>query len=184
MSKPYGRCRNGNACTAKERMRRLPGLAMLSIARHFKNVRLANLWRFRKRITGDMHVRDFDFPLKSTLEKPFDAFQEMVKRRFSDVHMAQSRLKAMTALYLRCAGYTMEAVDEEMQRHSPASTTRTGQLDAAVQRQKVLICLRRARRYCDIASSEVSPEKLQIFVAEAELIEREKTEQAARLVFH
>ncbi len=79
-----------------------------------KSTRLADFWRFRKRITPDMKLWSYEFPLRCSLEKPFAAFQEMVRRRFADIHMDTSRLNAMTALYLRCAGFKRKTVDQGM----------------------------------------------------------------------
>ncbi len=39
--------------------------------------------------------------------------------------MDESRLDAAIALYIRCAGYTMQEVANELYRHTPAPTDRT-----------------------------------------------------------
>ncbi|EGW50024.1 hypothetical protein HMPREF1022_02967 [Desulfovibrio sp. 6_1_46AFAA] len=44
-----------------------------------RSPRLANLWRFRRRITPEMQVRQFEFPRTGALDAPFAAYQEMVK---------------------------------------------------------------------------------------------------------
>lgn len=84
-----------------------------------RSPRQANLWCFRRRVAPHMQVRPFEFPRTGVLTTPFPAYREMVKRRFADVKLAQSRLDYMTALYLRCAGYTKTEVSDELARHSP-----------------------------------------------------------------
>ncbi len=66
----------------------------------------ANLWRFRGRIAPGMEVRKHKFPKTGTLASPYDAYREMVKKRFPE-KMDASRLDAAIALYMRYAGYTM-----------------------------------------------------------------------------
>lgn len=43
----------------------------------------------------------------------------MVRRRYADLRVGLSRLEAVLALHLRCAGYHRKQVEEEMQRHTP-----------------------------------------------------------------
>ena len=43
----------------------------------------------------------------------------ILKRRYSDLKVGLSRLDAVLALHLRCAGYLRKLVEEEMQRHTP-----------------------------------------------------------------
>ena len=111
---------------------------------HFKNWlsqkshRLSQLWRFRNRITPDMQVREFRFDQLCKLKKPFACFRDMVREKYADVHMDQSRLDAMTALYLRCAGYTMDTVDQELIRHSPRPTTEAERSDSLERRTRIL----------------------------------------------
>ena len=46
----------------------------------------------------------------------------MVKKRFPE-KMDDSRLDAVIALYMRCAGYTMQEVANELYRHPPPAPT-------------------------------------------------------------
>ena len=111
---------------------------------HFKNwlaqksQRLAQLWRFRNRITPDMQVREYRVDPLCKLKKPFACFRDMVREKYADVHMDQSRLDAMTALYLRCTGYTMDTVDQELIRHSPRPTTEAEKSDSLERRTRIL----------------------------------------------
>ena len=83
-----------------------------------RNPYLGNLWRFRKRIAPGVEVRQHEFPRVGTLASPYAAYRNMVKKRFSE-KMDESRLDASIALYMRCAGYTMQEVANELYRHSP-----------------------------------------------------------------
>lgn len=80
---------------------------------------LANLWRFRKRIAPGVEIRQCEFPKVGTLASPYTAYREMVKKRFPE-KMDESRLDAAIALYMRCAGYTVQEIVNELYRHAPA----------------------------------------------------------------
>ena len=80
---------------------------------------LANLWRFRKRIAPDEETRQREFPKIGILASPYTAYRSMVEKHFPE-KMDESRLDAVIALYLRCAGYTPQEVANELYRHSPA----------------------------------------------------------------
>ncbi len=58
-----------------------------------RNPSLANLWRFRKRITPGVEVRKRTFPKTGALPSPYAAYREMVKKRFPE-KMDESRLDA------------------------------------------------------------------------------------------
>lgn len=79
---------------------------------------LGNLWRFRKRIAPGIEVRQREFPRVGTQASPYMAYREMVKKRFPE-KMDDSRLDAVIALYMRCAGYTVQEVANELYRHTP-----------------------------------------------------------------
>ena len=95
---------------------------------HFKhwlgkcNPYLANLWRFCKRIAPGVEVRQYEFPSVGTQASPYAANRNTVKKRFPE-KMDDSRLDAVIALNMRCAGYTMQEVANELYRHSPARPT-------------------------------------------------------------
>lgn len=177
------------------------GLPMLNIARHFLMLQqqrqkeetrkkqskgrhslplfkhwLGQLWRLRSRITPDMQVKEFRFNRRCILESPLYGFQAMVQDRFADVRMDQSRLDSATALYLRCVGYTMEAVDQELMRHSPRPTTDRKQRDSLERRTRILQYAYGTAGDIDIAASRPTPEKVQRFITEAEQKEQELRE--------
>jgi len=141
-----------------------------------KSHRLGQLWRLRNRITPDMQVKEFRFNRRCKLESPLYGFQAMVQDRFADVRMEQSRLDSATALYLRCAGYTMEAVDQELMRHSPPPTTYRDQRDSLERRTRILQYAYGTAGDIDIAASRPTPEKVQRFIADAEQKEQELRE--------
>ena len=95
---------------------------------HFKywlgkcNPHLANLWRFRKRIAPGVEVRQYEFPSVGTQASPYAAYRNMVKKRFPE-KVDESRLDAVIALNMRCAGYTMQEVANELYRHPPPAPT-------------------------------------------------------------
>ena len=145
---------------------------------------LGNLWRFRKRISPGVEVRQRDFPRVGTLASPYTAYREMVKKRFPE-KMDESRLDATIALYMRCAGYTMQEVANELYRHSPArpkGQNRDERMDYG--RRVVWYAFGTAG---DIDIANVRPTEAQIlkFIQEAEHIEhktwRERTSSMPRM---
>ena len=145
---------------------------------------LGNLWRFRKRISPGVVVRQRDFPRVGTLASPYTAYREMVKKRFPE-KMDESRLDATIALYMRCAGYTMQEVANELYRHSPArpkGQNRDERIDYG--RRVVWYAFGTAG---DIDIANVRPTEAQIlkFIQEAEDIEhktwRERTSSMPRM---
>ena len=136
---------------------------------------LGNLWRFRKRIAPGVEVRQCEFPRVGTLASPYASYREMVKKRFPE-KMDASRLDAAIALYMRCAGYTMQEVANELYRHTPARPH--GQ-----NRDERIDYSRRVGWYAfgtagdiDIANIQPTPEQIQKFNSEAKQIERERIE--------
>ncbi len=89
-----------------------------------KNHRLGQPWRFRERITPDMQVREYNVEPLCKLKRPFLCFQDMLREKYADIRMDQSRLDAETALHLRCVGYTQDEVDRELTRPPPAPPQR------------------------------------------------------------
>ena len=138
-----------------------------------KNHRLGQLWRLRNRITPDMQIKEFRFHQQCRLKSPLYAFQAMVQAKYADTRMEQSRLDSATALYLRCAGYTMDAVDLELFRHTPCSFTNTELRDSLERRTRILQYAYGTAGDIDIAASRPTPEKVQRFIAEAEQKEQE-----------
>ena len=140
-----------------------------------RNPYLGNLWRFRKRIAPGVEVRQHEFPRVGTLASPYAAYRNMVKKRFPE-KMDESRLDAAIALYMRCAGYTVQEVANELYRHTPARPK--GQ-----NRDKRIDYGRRVVWYAfgtagdiDIANIQPTPEQVQKLIAEAEQIERQTQE--------
>jgi hypothetical protein len=66
-----------------------------------RSKRLAGLWKFRKRITPEMEVRQFEFPKTGNLASPYRAYRALFQKRMEGEHMDDSRLDAMIALRMR-----------------------------------------------------------------------------------
>ncbi len=135
-----------------------------------RNPYLANLWRFRKRIAPGVEVRKREFPKVGTQPSPYAAYREVVKKCFPE-KIDESRLDATIALHMRCAGYTLQEVVNELYRHSPARPH--GQ-----NRDERIDYIRRVGWYAfgtagdiDIANIQPTQEHIQKFLAEAEPIE-------------
>lgn len=125
-----------------------------------------------------MQVRPFEFPRTGVLTTPFPAYREMVKRRFADVKLAQSRLDYMTALYLRCAGYTKPEVSDELARHSPAPSSQCEKNIRVFYEHRIVGQAFGVAGDIDIASSQPTLEQILKFNHEAE--ERERTQRERR----
>ena len=65
------------------------------------------------------HFNEGYLPKIGKMQNPLIPYREMVTRRYSDLKVGLSRLEAVLALHLRCAGYLRKQVEEEMQRHTP-----------------------------------------------------------------
>lgn len=131
---------------------------------------LGNLWRFRKRIAPGVEVRQREFPKIGTLASPYAAYRNMVKKRFSE-KMDESRLDAAIALYMRCAGYTMQEVVNEMYRHSPARPHGQNRDERIDYSRKVGWYAFGAAGDIDIANINPTPEQIQKFNRDAEHIQ-------------
>lgn len=145
-----------------------------------RSPRLGNLWKFRRRITPDMEVREFEFPKTGTLSTPFAAYQEVVKRRFADVKLARSRLDYMTALYLRCAGYSRADVANGIYRHTPAQTTERERNEKIDYGRRIVSHAFGTAGDIDIADVRPTPEQIQQFNAEAEQMGYEHSKEMLR----
>ena len=145
-----------------------------------RSPRQANLWRFRRRVAPHMRVRPFEFPRTGALSTPFPAYREMVKRRFADVKLAQSHLDYMTALYLRCAGYSKADVSEELARHAPAPSSQREKNIRVFYEHRIVGQAFSVAGDIDIASFQPTPEQILNFNHEAEEMEREQIHHEMR----
>ena len=86
-----------------------------------KNPWLADMWRLRRTLQPSSRYGHFNegyFPKIGKMQNPLIPYREMVRRRYADLKVGLSRLEAVLALHLRCAGYLRKQVEEEMQRHT------------------------------------------------------------------
>lgn len=134
---------------------------------------LGNLWRFRKRIAPGIEVRQREFPKIGTLASPYTAYRNMVKKRFPE-NMDESRLDAAIALYMRCAGYTVQEVANELYRHTPARPHGQNRDERIDYGRRVVWYAFGTAGDIDIANVRPTEEDIQKFVAEAEQPERKK----------
>lgn len=104
----------------------------------------------------------------------------MVKRRFADVKLAQSRLDYMTALYLRCAGYSKADVSEELARHAPAPSSQREKNIRVFYEHRIVGQAFSVAGDIDIASFQPTPEQILNFNHEAEEMERERIHHEMR----
>lgn len=136
--------------------------------------RLANIWRFRHRIAPGMEVRRPRFPKTGTLDAPFTAYQEMVRRRFADeANMARSRLDAATVLYLRCAGYDRQTVQEELERHTPAPDNERSWHEKIDYVQRIMSYAFGTAGDIDIANVNPTSEQIHLYNLEVERMHAE-----------
>ena len=129
---------------------------------------LGNLWRFRKRIAPGIEVRQREFPKIGTLASPYTAYRNMVKKRFPE-KMDESRLDAAIALYMRCAGYTVQEVANELYRHTPARPHGQNRDERIDYGRRVVWYAFGTAGDIDIANVRPTEEDIQKFVAQAAL---------------
>ena len=136
---------------------------------------LGNLWRFRKRISPSVEVRQRDFPRVGTLASPYTAYREMVKKRFPE-KMDDSRLDAAIALYMRCAGYTVQEVANELYRHTPARPKGQNRDERIDYGRRVVWYAFGTAGDIDIANINPTPEQIQKYTTES--AKKENNEQS------
>ena len=138
---------------------------------------LGNLWRFRKRIAPGIEVRQREFPRVGTQASPYMAYRKMVKKRFPE-KMDDSRLDAVIALYMRCAGYTMQEVANELYRHTPARPHGQNRDERIDYGRRVVWYAFGTAGDIDIANVQPTEEDILRFNKQANSIAREEIESA------
>lgn len=144
-----------------------------------RNPYLANLWRFRKRIAPGAEVRQRKFPRVGTQVSPYMAYREMVKKRFFE-KMDDSRLDAAIALYMRCAGYTVQEVANELYRHSPARPKGQNRDERIDYGRRVVWYAFGTAGDIDIANIQPTEEQIWKFVREIEPVEKRSLQAVHR----
>ena len=143
----------------------------------------ANLWRFRKRIAPGMEVRQREFPRVGTQASPYMAYREMVKKRFPE-KMDDSRLDAAIALYMRCAGYTVQEVANELYRHSPARPKGQNRDERIDYGHRVVWYAFGTAGDIDVANTHPALEQIRNYVREVEQIKKENLQTRYRQTLH
>ena len=143
----------------------------------------ANLWRFRKRIAPGIEVRQREFPRVGTQASPYMAYREMVKKRFPE-KMDDSRLYAAIALYMRCAGYTVQEVANELYRHSPARPKGQNRDERIDYGHRVVWYAFGTAGDIDVANTHPALEQIRNYVREVEQIKKENLQTRYRQTLH
>ena len=142
---------------------------------------LADIWRLRRTVRPGIeygHFHEGYFPKIGKLQRPLNPYREMVKRRYADRKVGASRLEAMLALHLRCAGYLRKQVEEEMQRHIPAHLQSDSLAPKLAYLQRVLDYAYGAQGDKIILDKHIGKPDVEKFNKEAEVIDCYSNNQA------
>ena len=113
-----------------------------------------------------------NFPKPALWPHPMPPTGKWSKKRFPE-KMDESRLDAVIALYMRCAGYTPQEVANDLYRHAPAAPTDRAKMKDRIRAQSGRVCIRNSGKYwyyqcADYAGAD------RMFIQEAEQNERGK----------
>ena len=114
-----------------------------------------------------------------SLAPPYAAYREMVKKRFPE-KMDESRLDAAIALYMRCAGYTVQEVANELFRHTPARPHGQNRDERIEYGRRVVWYAFGTAGDIDITNVQPTEEDIQRFNREAEDMERDRIHHETR----
>jgi hypothetical protein len=145
-----------------------------------RSARLANLWRFRRRIQPGMEVRKCEFPKVGNLASPYHAYREAFKKRMAGEHLDDSRLDAMIALRMRLSGYSFGDVGNEMYRQARPLRQEHEHRDWKDYARRMVWYAFGAAGDIDIAAFNPTAENIRSFHAEAEQIEAEREQKKQR----
>jgi hypothetical protein len=131
-----------------------------------------------------MRLEKFTFSKIGTLEKPYPAYRELVKKRFQE-KMDESRLDAMIAIYMRCAGYTHNEVGNAIYKQARPLRGEQEHRNWEDYPQRMINYAFGAAGDIDIAEFRPTPEKILSFHQEAERLEaarraEERAEERAK----
>jgi hypothetical protein len=154
-----------------------------------RNPRLASLWKFRRRIAPGMEVRQYEFPKASALPSPYMAYRALVRKKAPEA-MDDSRRDAMTALWMRAAGYTAFEVADEMFKIARPLRKENERRDWKIYARRMAQYAFGAPGDLDLAAFQPTPEKILSFQQEVEKLEaarlaaeREKETEQQRPAF-
>jgi hypothetical protein len=140
-----------------------------------RNPRLANLWKFRKRLSPNMEVRQFQFPKIGNMQSPYPAYRELIKKQFPE-KMDDSRIDAAVALRMRVAGYTPQEAANEM--YTKARPLRKESRDWKDYVRRTVWYAFGTAGDIDIAAFQPTQEKILSFHQETEKLEAAKRQEA------
>jgi hypothetical protein len=136
-----------------------------------------------------MEVRKYEFPKVSSMQSPYTAYRELVGKKVPEP-MDDSRRDAMTALWMRAAGYTVYEVADEMFRKARPLRMEKERHDWKSYARRVAQYAFGAPGDIDIAHAQLTPKKILDFQQEAEKLEavrlaaeREKAAERQRPTF-
>ena len=98
-------------------------------------------------------------------------YREMVRRRYADLKVGLSRLEAVLALHLRCAGYLRKQVEEKMRRHTPSPLKPDPLATKLDYLQRILDYAFGAQRDIIIRDDQIGKLGVEKFNKEAEIID-------------
>ncbi|MFQ9868319.1 MAG: hypothetical protein ACLRWP_16270 [Bilophila wadsworthia] len=104
----------------------------------------------------------------------------MVKKRFPE-KMDDSRLDAVIALYMRCAGYTMQEVANELYRHAPAHPVGQNRDERIEYGRRVVWYAFGTAGDIDIANVRPTEEEIQKFTREILALEQGKDKEVKKI---
>jgi hypothetical protein len=128
----------------------------------------AKFWKYRNRISSGMDVQKFQFPKIGNMASPYLAYREAIQKKYPE-KPDTSRVDAMIALWMRCAGYTRQEVANEI--HRKARPTRKEGRDWDDYINRTVWYAFGAAGDIDIAAFKPRPEKILAFHQEAEKLE-------------
>jgi hypothetical protein len=154
-----------------------------------RNPRKASLWKFRRRFPPGAEIPKREFPRISAMQSPYPAYRGLVLKKVPEP-MDDSRRDAMTALWMRAAGYTVYEVADEMFKKARPLRKDTERRDWKSYARRTAQYAFGASGDIDIANAGLTPEKILSFHQEAETLdaaraakEREKAVEEQRPVF-
>ena len=133
-----------------------------------QNMRAGRLWKYRRRYSSSMDVKEFQFPKLGDMASPYKAYREIIQKKYPE-KIDASRLDAMIALRMRLAGYTAQEVAGEM--YKKARPLRNESRDWIDYARRMAWYAFGAAGDIDIATNRPTQENILNFHQEAERLE-------------
>ena len=137
-----------------------------------RDMRLAALFKYRRRLTSGMNAERREFPKLDGLQSPYRGYRRLVTQKAPEP-MDVSRRDAMIALWMRVAGYTRQETANEMYRQARPRRSGSESRDWIAYGRRIIRYAYGVAGDIDIAAASPTPEKIVAFHQEAERLERE-----------